>query len=96
MNPTSHLLKHIIDKHEGEEVETIRFGIRVLKFTRTSFERQILESVKIQQERKDHYLLNSRSDFNRRAVPRLSSKIGEKDFKRWEKEGEREKEKEKY
>ena len=94
LNPTSHLLKHIIDKHEGEEVDSIKFGIRVLKFTRTSFERQILESVKIQQERKDHYLLNSRSEFNRSAVPRLSSKIGEKDFKRWEKEGEKEKEKE--
>ena len=92
-NPTSHLLKHIIDKHEEEEVEKVKFGIRVVKYTQTPFERQILESVKIQQERQNHNLLNSRAEYNRCAIPRLSSKIGENDYKKWEKEGEREKEK---
>ena len=72
MNPTSHLLKHILDKDEGEEVDEVKFGIKMIKYTRTPFERQILESVKIQQERQDHFLLNSRAEYNRSAIPRLS------------------------
>ena len=94
LNPTSHLLKHILDKHEEEEIDEIKFGIKIIKYTRTPFERQILESVKIQQERQDHFLLNSRAEYNRCAIPRLSSKIGEKEFKKWEKEGEKEMERE--
>ena len=31
LSPTSHLLKHILDRHEEEEVESIRFGIRIVK-----------------------------------------------------------------
>ena len=46
LSPTSHLLKHILDVHEGEDMERVRFGIRVVKYTRTAFDRQILESVK--------------------------------------------------
>ena len=85
-SPTSHLLKHVLDKHEEEEIEKVKFGIRVVKYTRSPFERQILESVKIQQERKEHFLLNSRAEYNRCAIPRVSSKIGESDYKRWGKE----------
>ena len=70
LNPTSHLLKHILDKHEEEGIDEIKFGIRVVKFTRTPFERQILEAVKIQQERQDHFLLNSRAEYNRAEIPR--------------------------
>ena len=47
-SPTSHLLKHVLDKHEEEDIEKVKFGIRVVKYTRSPFERQILESVKIQ------------------------------------------------
>ena len=83
-----------MDRHEEEKVDDIKFGIRIIKYTRTPFERQILESVKIQQERQDHFLLNSRAEYNRCAIPRLSSKIGENEFKKWEEEGEREKERE--
>ena len=49
--------------------------------------------MKIQQERQNHFLLNSRAEYNRCAIPRLSYKIGEKEYKRWEKEGEKEQEK---
>ena len=27
MQPDSHMLKHILDKHEGEEIEEIKFGV---------------------------------------------------------------------
>ena len=93
LKPQSHLLKHIVDIHGDQEIDDIKFGIRVLKFTKSSFERQVLESVLIQQERVKHHLLNSRSEFNRCAVPRLSTKIGDSNFKKYEKDLEAEKEK---
>ena len=73
----SHMLKHVLDKHENDE-EQAESGIRAVKFTRSSFERQILESCLIQEHRKKHYILNSKAEFNRCAVPRLMTKIGEK------------------
>ena len=67
----------------------------MLRFTRSSFERQILESVLIQSSR-DHHILNSRSEFNRCAIPRLVTKLGEKEMKQWrEKDKEMEKMEEK-
>ena len=52
-----------------------------------------MESVIIQQER-HHHLLNSRAEYNRCAVPRLTTKIGDFHYKKWEEETEKEKEKE--
>ena len=43
------------------------------------------ESVYIQQERK-HFLLNSRAEYNRCAVPRVTAKLGDKYYKKWEKQ----------
>ena len=92
LRPCSHLLKHVLDVHEEEEdYDKIRFDIKVLNYTRSSFERQILESVLIQQKRKSNFLLNSKAEYNRCAVPRITTKIGEKHFKKWEKESEKEK-----
>jgi hypothetical protein len=92
LKPSSHLLKHIVDIHENENPAEIEFGLKVLKYTKSSFERQILESVVIQQER-HHNLLNSKAEYNRSAVPRLTSKMGENQFKKWGEEEEKEKEK---
>ena len=74
LKPCNHLLKHILDKHEEENHEEIVFNLRVLSYCQSSFERQILESVIIQKER-DHHLLNSKAEYNRSAVPRLTTKI---------------------
>ena len=71
LKPCSHMLKHILDKHETENHEEIVFNAKVLSYCNSSFERQILESVKIQQER-GHNLLNSKAEYNRSAVPRLT------------------------
>ena len=46
-----------------------------------------MESVEIQESR-HHHLLNSRSEFNRCAVPRLMCKLGDKTFKKHEQEME--------
>ena len=84
LKPSSHMLRHALDMHEGEDLGGIRFGMEVVKFTRTSFERQILESVCIQQNT-SHNLLNSRSEYNRCSLPRLSTRLGDKEFKKYEK-----------
>ena len=86
------MLKHLVDKHEGEDLGKKRFALKVLRFTRTSFERQILESVQLQANRERH-LLNSKSEYNRCAIPRLSSKIGEKEYRKWSADEKEEREK---
>ena len=85
LSPGSHILKHCLEKHEGN-IEDVEFRMKVLKYTKTSFERQILESVLIQENREKHNILNSRAEYNRCSLPRLSTKLGEKDFKKWEEE----------
>ena len=76
LNTNSYMLKHWLDSHDEEEMLEGDFRIKVLKFTQTSFERQILESVLLQENVK-HNLLNSKSEYNRCAIPRLTSKLGE-------------------
>ena len=93
LNPKSHMLRHCIDQHQGVQLEEVEFGMKVVQYTRTSFERQILESVKIQENR-NHHILNSKSEYNRCALPRLATKIGENDFKRWEETQKDDKDKE--
>ena len=72
----SHMLKHVVDKHEGEKIPEIEWRMKVLKFHKSSFERQVNESVSIQSIRMGNYLLNSKSEYNRSAVPRLALKMG--------------------
>ena len=94
LNHKSFMLKHMLDKHEKELILEKRhvdmFGIKVLKYTKTSFERQILESVLIQ-ENSHHHILNSKTEYNRCAVPRLTSKLGENLFRKWEEDDREEK-----
>ena len=78
LNISSHMLKHAVDRHEGEDIKTVEFRMKVLKFHRSSFERQISEAVAIQSIRVGNNLLNSKSEFNRSAVPRLALKLGAK------------------
>ena len=66
-----------MQEHKGEEYNVEWFSVQVCKFTRSPFERQILESVMIQEEKKKHIILNSKSEYNRCAVPRLTSRLGD-------------------
>ena len=91
LDKDSYMLKHFLDRHEEEDLKVRRFAVKVIKFTRTSFDRQILESVQLQKNR-NHNLLNSKSEFNRCAIPRLSSKLGEKEYKQYSEEEKEEKE----
>ena len=74
LSTKSHMLKHAVEMHTKEELDTIKFGIRIIKTAKSFFERQIFESVEIQENR-HHHLLNSRSEYNRCAVPRLACKL---------------------
>ena len=76
LSMNSHMLKHVVDMHDGENMNKVDFRMKVLKFHRSSFERQISEAITIQSIRIGNSLLNSRSEYNRSAVPRLALKMG--------------------
>ena len=90
------MLRHLLDVHEEEEEhwDQIKFSMKILRSTRTAFKRQILESVLIQKERKGHYLMNAKSEYNRCALPRLTAKLGERELASWRKQDKLEQEKE--
>ena len=92
---SSHMLRHLLDQHEDEEQEwdMVRFGMRIIKSTRSAFERQILESVEIQKAR-NQLIMNDKSEYNRCALPRLTKKLGEKELRKWREEDKMEMEKE--
>ena len=91
---SSHILKHLIDVHEEEDWDNVKFGMKVIKSMKNAFERQHLESVKIQEAKKTRHILNSKSEYNRCALPRLTAKLGEKELERWKKDDKAEDEKE--
>ena len=92
LNKNSHMLKHVIMNHPGEDMANVKFGMKVLKFCQTSFERQVLKAVTIRKERKHHHLLNSRTEYNRCSLPRLSTQT----YKEYNRELEDEQKSENY
>ena len=76
----SHLLKHVAQYHQGVPMKDIKFGMKIRKYARSALERQVLESVLIQEERRSHLLMNSKSEYNRCSLPRLTTKIGNKEY----------------
>ena len=75
------MLKHIILFHEDKEEQEVEFNMRVMKFHRSAFERQIHESVLIQSYRRENNIMNSRTEYNRCSVPRLGVKMNERAVK---------------
>ena len=84
---SSHMLRHLLAVHEEEEEtwDQVRFGMRLIRSTRTAFKRKILESVTIQKERGQN-LMNNKSEYNRCALPRLTAKLGEREMSKWREE----------
>ena len=60
-------------------LDEVDFRMKVIKFHKSPFERQIHESVLIQAS-KGHHLLNSKMEYNRCQIPRLTIKMGEKEI----------------
>ena len=71
----SHMYKHLSDSHQDSRPRDVKFGMSVIKQHRSSFERMIFESCLI--FRNENNVLNSKSEFNRCQVPRLSVMIGD-------------------
>ena len=63
------------------------------KFTKFSFERQVLEAVKIEQEQKRNYILNSRTEYNHSSLPRLTTRLEDSAYQDWQQELANEKKK---
>ena len=68
--------------------------MKIRSTAKSAFERQVTESVIIQQESMKHNILNSKSEYNRCALPRITTKLGEKEFNSWKEEQLLEKQKE--
>ena len=79
LSQKSHMLRHYVEAHMGEDFSQMKFHMRTLRFTKTAFERQVLESVMIQESR-GHNLLNSKSEFNRCSIPRITLKMGDSEI----------------
>ena len=69
------MMKHVSESHPNDKTEDIKFGMSVVKQHFSSFSRQIHEAVLIY---RDTNILNSKSQYNRCQVPRLSVVIGDK------------------
>ena len=68
----SHMLKHYAESHKDLELKDLKFEMRIVKKYRSSFERQIGESVCINHNlREGTELLNSKNEYNRCIIPRL-------------------------
>ena len=91
----SHMLKHYFEKHAEENMEEMKFGGKIVDKPRTAFNRQISESVTIQHQKQKSFILNSKSEYNRCALPRLTANLGEIPVEKLEKRKREEREEEK-
>ena len=73
-NESSHMLKHCLLQHSDKDPMEIKFGMRVRQQFKTALERQVGEAVAILEEReRGIQLLNSKSEFNRCSLPRITA-----------------------
>ena len=86
----SHMAKHWVTEH-GQDQERPDFGMQIVRSHKSAFSRQVHEAILI--EMYEGSLLNSKGEYNRCEIPRLTVQIGQK---QWEerKEGPTEQEEE--
>ena len=77
MKDESHMFNHIVDTHEDEEYP--QFSMKVLRGHRTALERQIHEAVIIANSWDKGNLLNSKHEYNRCVIPRISVMMGDQE-----------------
>ena len=75
----SHMFKHQIIEH-GDLERKVKFSMKVLRSHKSAFHRQIHEAVIIEMNETKN-LLNSKSEYSRCRIPRLSVMIGENEVK---------------
>ena len=69
LSSKSHMVKHHVLEHQEIEGK-ISFSVKILRFHRTAFSRQIHEAVKIQLNENNN-ILNSKGEYSRCRLPRL-------------------------
>ena len=86
----------MLDKHDNQDFSKIKWGIFNLKYKRSAFERQIVEAVTIERESKTSEIVNSKAEWNQCSLPRLVTRIGnkEEEIREFEKEMMEEKKRE--
>ena len=75
-------------KHENEDFADVQWGMFILGYKRSAFERQISEALTIDKVAKKSEILNSKSEWNQCQLPRLVTRMGnqEAEIKELEKE----------
>ena len=76
----SHMLKHAASKHPEIHPHKVEFRICTLSQHKTAFERQLTEAVLIRKH-SGTKLMNSKQEYTRCYIPKISVKIGEKEAK---------------
>ena len=76
----SHLLRHCVEVHEGEDPDKIEFRMKQIGTFKSAFERQLAEAVLIEKYN-GPLLLNSKLEYNRCCIPKITMKLGNKEEK---------------
>ena len=88
----SHMMKHYLLRHKDLRKEDVKFAMRVRKKFRSALERQVGEAITIDRVRRSgQELLNSKSEYNRCSLPRISTKSHRDAVQEEEEENEEEK-----
>ena len=68
------MLKHCILLHSDLKPEEVKFGMRIRRQFRTPLERQVGEAIaNLTEQEKETCLMNSKSEFNRCTLPRITA-----------------------
>ena len=73
----SHMAKHWVTEH-GQDQERPDFGMQIVRSHKSAFSRQVHEAILI--EMYEGSLLNSKGEYNRCEIPRLTVQIGQKQW----------------
>ena len=73
----SHFLRHVVECHPGMLPENLDFRMKILSTHKSAFERQIREAVMIDLHNGPR-LMNSKLEYTRCALPKMSIKMGDK------------------
>ena len=88
----SHLLKHYLACHRDIKMSEMKIGMKIRNMFRSALERQIGEAVAIDvEQRKGMELLNSKSEYNRCQIPRITTRSAKEMLEEKELEVENEK-----
>ena len=88
MRERSHMIKHAVMVHPNSHPHEIEFRIEIIGQHKSAFERQLTEAVLIRR-RQGERLMNSKQEYNRCYIPKITVKINEKEERNPDEEMER-------